>query len=174
MRVDRESAAAALAHGVAGGLRRLARGPLREIADVYVPFRLFEVDVARRGRHERAVLGLDAVAGTLDLYRFDRVPQAGELVDVTTRNRLDPTLSAADAHEIVGTRMKRLIYRRVGLLAAGWLGVEIQPVAAVVHVPYWVGLFGRRETASLVVMDAARRAIEGVKVRRLIGRWLTE
>jgi len=41
------------------------------------------------------------------------------------------------------------------------------------HVPYWVGFVGRGEAASLVVMDAVRRQIEGVKARRLIGEWLS-
>ena len=39
---------------------------------------------------------------------------------------------------------------------------------------YWLGFFGRRESASLVVMDAVRRQMEGVKLRRLVEQWITE
>ena len=46
-RISRDAAIEALAGGVAGGVRRLALGPLRSIADVYVPFALFQVIVQR-------------------------------------------------------------------------------------------------------------------------------
>jgi len=41
-----------------------------------------------------------------------------------------------------------------------------------IHVPYWLGFFGGRENASLEVMDAVRRQIEGAKARALFEDWL--
>jgi hypothetical protein len=172
--VEREEAVETFTHGIAGGVRRLALGPLRSVADIYVPFRVYQVSVARARNEERLVLGLDAVAGALDLYRFDDVPRSEDTAHVRTRNRLDPVLSTSAAHGILTTRVKRIVYQRVGFLAAARFRLDVQPVDEMLHVPYWVGFFGRGEAASLVVMDAVRRQIEGVKVRRLIGEWLSE
>ena len=171
--VEREEAVEAFTHGLAGGVRRLALGPLRSVADIYVPFRLYQVSVGRDRNEERLVLGLDAVAGALDLYRFDDVPRSADLVHVRTRNHLGPVLSTSAASGILTTRVKRIVYQRVGFLAAAPFRLDVQPVDQMLHVPYWVGFVGRGEAASLVVMDAVRRRIEGVKARRLIGEWLS-
>src|SRR5262245_44211281 len=69
-RVDRDEAIAAFASGVRGGVRRLLHGPLRSVAQIHLPFRLHEVTIRRGQRHEHMVIGIDAVAGVLDLYRF--------------------------------------------------------------------------------------------------------
>lgn len=173
-RVDRDGAVAAFASGLPGGVRRLIRGPLRSVAQIYVPFRLHEVTVRRGRRVERLLIGIDAVAGALDLYRFDESPSPNALLHVPTSNHIQPLLSAAAAREIVAARMQRVMYQRVGFLAIGACRLDVQPVSDIVYVPYWLGFFGRGEAASLVVMDAVRRQIEGVKMRRLIERWIME
>jgi hypothetical protein len=172
--VTREEAVKAFNDGLVGGMRRLALGPLRLLADVYVPFRLYQVTVGRGRRRETAVLGVDGVTGALDFYRFDVPPGPADLMDVCTRNHVEPVLVPAAADEIVASRVQRMMYGRVGFVAAPHVRLEVRPIDRTVHVPYWVGFFGRREAASLVVMDAVRRQIEGVKVRRLIGRWLSD
>ena len=171
-RVDRDGAIAAFTSGLAGGVRRLIRGPLRSVAQVYLPFRLHEVTVQRGRRLERLVIGIDAVDGVLDLYWFDESPSANALV-LSTPNHIQPLLPAPAARDVVVARMQRAMYQRVGFLAIGMCRLDVQTVGDVVYVPYWVGFFGRGETASLVVVDAVRRQIEGVKVRRLIERWIT-
>ena len=170
--VARDEAVDAFTHGVVGAVRWLALGPLRSIADVYVPFRLYEVITPSRPAARPLVLGVDAVAGALDLYRFDNIPRSADLVNLHTRNHVNAVLSSSAARDVLLARVQRLLYQRVGFLAAGRCHVDVQPVGDVIHVPYWVGFFGRRDTASLVVMDAVRRQIEGVKVRRLIAEWL--
>lgn len=171
--VTRDEAVNAFAAGLAGRARQLALGPLRSLADVYVPFRLYHVTVGCRRTHETTVLGVDAVTGALDLYRFDPAPRPADLMDVRTRNHVAPRLSAAAAHAIVASRVQRLMYGRVGFVAAPRVRLDVRPLDADLHVPYWAGFFGRGDCASLVVLDAVRREIEGAKVRRLIGRWLT-
>ena len=168
--VTRDQAVRAFADGLAGRARCLARGPLRAVADVYVPFRFYRVASGR----ERAslIVGIDAVTGALDLYRFDAVNDSARIVSVRTRNCIDPLLSSEAAADVLDARMKRLTYQRLGFLAGGRVRLEIESLEADLHVPYWAGFFGRGESASLVVMDAVRRQIEGVKVRRLIGDWL--
>ena len=170
-RVDRDAAIAAFARGVAGSLRRLQHGPLRSVALAHVPFRLHDVTVSRGRRIERMVIGIDAVAGALDLYRFDDAPPA-RVVQVPARNRLEPLLSTAAARDAVAAKVRRMVYQRSGFFAIGRWRVDAQPSGEVLYVPYWLGFFGRGETASLVVIDAVRRQIEGVKVRRLIEGWL--
>jgi hypothetical protein len=172
-RVDRDHAIAAFTSGVPGGVRRLIRGPLRSVAQIYLPFRLHDVTLRRGRRVERLLIGIDAVAGVLDLYRFDESPSPNALVRVPAANQMQPLLPAPAARDIVAARMQRVMYRRVGFLAIGACRLEVQPVGDVVYVPYWLGFFGRGEAASLVVIDAVRRQIEGAKVRQLIERWIT-
>jgi hypothetical protein len=50
--------------------------------------------------------------------------------------------------------------------------LEVRPIEGEVHVPSWAGFFGRSDRASLVVIDAVRRQVEGARVRRLIDQWL--
>jgi len=171
-RVTREQAVAAFRGGFAGAARRVALGPLRSVADVYVPFRLYRVTLQHAAHRQLLIVGLDAAAGILDLYAFDRVPDGSDVVEVETGNRLDAGLSTASAQDVLTTRVKRIAYERVGFLAAGRVNLEIDPLDALLHVPYWTGFFGRGDAASLVVMDAVRRQIEGAKARRLIGDWL--
>jgi hypothetical protein len=180
--VTRDEAIEAFAGGLAGRARCLTLGPLRSVADVYVPFRLFRVSIERCAASgaspatsvviDRAVLGVDAVTGALDFYRFDREPGPGDVVGVESRNGVGAALPDAALHEIAAGRVRRMVYGRRGFLVAGRIHVSVQPIEGDLHVPYWAGFFGRRETARIVVMDAVRRQIEGAKLRRLIGRWL--
>ena len=128
------------------------------------------VEVERPRRSDRrAASGARARRRRIDA---DGPPEATDLIDVWTRNHLEPILSTTAAHEVVAARVKRMTYQRVGFLAAGRVRVGVQPIDVRLHVPYWAGFFGRRDAASLVVMDAVRRQIEGAKVRRLITAWL--
>lgn len=170
--VTRDDAIKAFNDGVVGGLRRVALGPLRSVADLYVPFRLYHVTIGCGRTCETAVLGVDGVTGALDLYRFDTVPGSADLMDVCTRNHVAPALSAAAAGEIAASRVKRIVFGRVGFLAAPRVRLDVRPIEGEVHVPYWAGFFGRSDRASLVVIDAVRRQVEGAKVRGVIERWL--
>ena len=171
-RVTREQAIEIFRRGLAGGARRVARGPLRSVADVYIPFRLYVATLGRDARHEVLVLGVDAVAGVLDLYRFDHVPGADDVVQIFSSNHLEPILSTNTARDLLASRIRRMTYQRVGFLAGGPFQFDAEPIDAVLHVPYWAGFFGRSETASVVVMDAVRRQIEGAKLRRMVETWI--
>jgi hypothetical protein len=171
-RVDRDGAVGAFTGGLGGAFRRATYGPVRSVAEVYVPFLPFEVVIRRPRGVERVVLGVDAVSATLDLYRFDAASSGDDLTHVRTRNHLKPVVSVSTAHDAIVARMQRLIYQRAGFLAAGRCHVEAAAAGDVISIPYWVGFLGRRQTASLVVMDGVRGQIEGAKVRRLIEGWL--
>src|SRR5438128_12687024 len=85
-RIDRDEAVDAFTRGLSGAMRRVALGPVRSVADVYVPFRLFRIVVTRPRGDERMVLGIDAVTATLDLYRSDDPLPSNDLIHVATRN----------------------------------------------------------------------------------------
>ena len=173
-RVDQKAAISAFSGGLGGVFRRATYGPVRSVAEVYVPFLPFDVTIRRPRGVERVVLGVDAVSATLDLYRFDAAASGDDLTHVRTRNHLPPGVSLSAAHDAIVVRVQRLIYQRAGFLAAGRVHVEAAVAGDVISIPYWVGFLGRRETASLVVMDGVRGQIEGAKVRRLIEGWLGE
>jgi len=139
-----------------------------------VPFRIYRIDITDRARRQNDLIGLDAVSGALDLYRFERPLQDDELVRVQTPNHLAPLLPDNAAREIVTTRVERLTFQRTGFFAVSQLHVAVEPIAEsqMPYWPYWVGFFGSGEAARVVAMDAVRRTIEGDKVVRLLRRWL--
>lgn len=66
-------------------LRGIARGPLHAVADFYIPFRLFQVEISNRGNIDRRIFGVDAVEGSLTPYSFENLPTANEVItDVIT------------------------------------------------------------------------------------------
>jgi hypothetical protein len=158
--------------GAAGWSRRALLGPLRSIADVYVPFRLYRVGINNGAQTQTSIVGLDAITGLLDLYWFTATPSAGEIRHVDTLNYIPVALHEVAARRIVESRMQRLVFQRRGFFGVRPLHANVE-AAGTLHVPYWIGLFGRTERARLVVMDAVGGALEGAKVRRLIYEWLT-
>lgn len=170
--VSREEAIARFSpRGLAGTLRNLRQGPLRSVADVYVPFRLYQVEIANRSARQTSWFALDAVNGLLDLYQFEHLPEEAELVQVETRNRPAPRLDDAEAERLLGDKLRRIIFQ-MGFFRIRNLSFRPQLVPLDLHVPYWVGCYGARETVRLRVMDAVRRRIEGAKARAFFHSWL--
>jgi len=64
--VTREEAVQQFSGGAHGRLREVWSGPVRSVADFYIPFRIFEVEISNGGKKDRRILGLDAVTGSLD------------------------------------------------------------------------------------------------------------
>jgi hypothetical protein len=166
--VTKEEAIAAL-QGRAG----LMRGQLRQVADAYLPFRLYEVEVVNRGTSKTSLFAADAVSGVLDLYEFDAAPGESELVTVRTRNCPLARLEGPRALELLENKVRRAIFQ-TGFFRVRGLSIHARPLALEFHVPYWLGFFGRAERATLQVMDAVRRRFEGAKARAVFHDWLTE
>ena len=152
--------------------RWLCRGPLRSVAEVYIPFRLYQVEIKNAGKCDLRLLALDSVQGTLDLYGFDHVPEAHEFIEVETRNQPQPDVDAHRACELVVEKVHRLLFL-TGFFRIRDLAVVVKPLHFEFHVPYWVGFFGSGEHAQLAVLDAVRCSREGAKVRSLLQDWLT-
>lgn len=173
-RIDRDEAVDAFTRGLGGAVRRVALGPVRSVAEIYVPFRLFRIAVTRPRGDERMVLGIDAVTASLDLYRFDDPLPPSDLIHVRTRNHVTAAVSTSAAHDAVVARLRRIVYQRAGFFAGGSCHLDVRAIDDEISIPYWVGFLGRGNDASLVVMDGVRRQIEGAKVRGLIARWLAD
>jgi len=170
--VTREEATQQFSSGVLNGLREVAFGPLRSVADFYIPFQLFQIEILNSGKRDQRIFGLDAVNGSLDLYHFEQLPGEREVIYLETRNCSEPLLDEAQAKEIVIAKVQRLLFS-TGFFRVRDLHISAQPVAGEIYVPYWVGFRGRGPRVRFAVMDAVRRKLEGAKVRHLLQAWLT-
>jgi len=150
----------------------LVRGRLRQIAAVYLPFRLYQVEVANRGATVATLYAADTVSGVLDLYEFSAAPVESELQTVTTRNAPTPRLDQQLALELLENKVRRAIFQ-TGFFAVRALQIRTRALDCEFHVPYWLGFFGDGDRATLQAMDAVRRTFEGSKARAVFTDWLT-
>ncbi|MBI1750345.1 MAG: hypothetical protein HY234_00560 [Acidobacteria bacterium] len=169
--VTRAEALEEFHRGLSGFLRRARWGVLRSIAEAYVPFRLYRVEIVSGAVPQVSWFALDAVSGSLDLYQFDHRPEETELVRVETRNRPSSTLDDALAVRLLEDKIQRLIFQ-TGFFRVRHLQIRAELIPLDLHVPYWIGFYGRDETPRLHVMDAVRRRCEGAKARAFFERWL--
>lgn len=170
--VTREEAIEQLSGGVVGTLRSLLQGPIRSVADFYIPFILFQVTITNAGKSETQILGLDSVSGSLDLYYFEKLPDSSQLISTDTRNCPQPQLDPERGREIVGEKVRRLLFQ-TGFFRMRGLRIHAEALPGEWCVPYWVVFRGRGSRAYLSVLDAVRRKPEGAKVRQVLESWLT-
>jgi hypothetical protein len=171
--LTREAALRTLqARGPMGLIRRWARGPLRRLADVYVPFCLFRVEIDSGGRTQTRCFAFDSAFGVLDPYEFSRVSGDFETVTVRTRNALPATLDETAAAQNLTDKVRRLLYSQ-GFFRLRGMTIRVESSGETVHIPYWVGFYGSGQRASLCVLDAVRRRTEGEKIRDALTRWLS-
>jgi len=172
--VTREEAIAQFCpRGPIGWLQRMGFGRLHSVADFYVPFKLFQVEICNAGLRSTQILGLDAVTGSLDLYRFEQVPDPPSLMSVDTRNCPPVSLTDARAGELLVEKVQRALFSN-GFFRIQALRIVVSPLPDHVYVPYWVVFRGHGTRARMSVIDAIRRGFEGVKVRQLLQTWLLE
>ena len=157
--------------GPLGFARSLAYGPLRSIADFYIPFRVFEVAITNSGKTDHRLVAIESVIGMLDLYQFEHLPQDREIMDVTPRNCLEPRLEDDPAKKLLVEKLRRVLFSK-GFFKLRNLEISATPLPGDLHVPYWIGFRGRGERARITALDAMRRTLEGAKVPRLLEQWL--
>ncbi len=157
--------------GFVGMTRALRMGPLRSVADIYVPFSLYRVEIENGPRRQVRLFGLEAVCGALDLYAFDCLPGPSEMVRVETSNRPEPALREMRARAILLDKVRRLTFS-TGFFRLARLSIHAELVPLDLHVPYWLGFFGAGERARIAVIDAVRRCFEGAKAREFFQNWL--
>jgi len=156
--------------GLGALYRRIRVGPLRRIADAYVPFFLYRVRHELGNTQQTRFFAIDAVDGSLDLFEFPGVPADSQLVEVTTRNLLQPGLTEQRAEELLRDKVLRVIFQQ-GFFKLRESNLECirQPIE--LHLPYWLAFYGD-QTARCRVMDAVRRRIEGAKASAFFEEWL--
>ena len=152
-------------------LRQARQGPIQRLATVYLPFRVYRVAIHNGNLREDRVLAIDAVSGTLDLYRFEHPPSGAETVPVKTHNFPTGRLDADSLEEKLREKVQRTLFRR-GFFRLRDYRLEVAALPDEIHVPYWVAFRGRGEQAQIDVLDAVRSAPEGGKVKLLIEQWL--
>jgi len=170
--VTREEAVEHFSHGTMSLVRETMYGPLCSVAQCFVPFQLFRVEIRNAGRREQHIFGLDAVIGSLDLYRFEQLPGESEVVCVETRNHVPAALDEENGKDLVLAKVRRFLFS-TGFFRIRDLHLSAEAIPGELYVPYWVGFRGRGTSARLFVMDAVRRRMEGAKVRHLLRNWLT-
>lgn len=154
-----------------GLLRQITFGPLRAMADVYLPFRVHKVEIVNGAARQTRFFGVDAVSGALDLYGFETAPCEADLLNVETRNRPEPHFEEAHGREILTNKVRRLLFSE-GFFRLKDISIHAESALLEFHVPYWVGFFGREHDLHLSVLDAVRRRLEGPKISALLQRWL--
>jgi hypothetical protein len=170
--VTREEALEQFTEGLVGILRSTVSGPVRSVADFYIPFTLFEVTISNAGKQEKQILGLDSVSGSLDLYHFEKIPDSSELVSLDTRNSPSALLDMDRAREMMVDKVRRVLFQK-GFFRMRDLHIEAAPLPGELCIPYWVAFRGRGTAARISALDAVRRKPEGAKVRQLLQAWLT-
>lgn len=151
---------------------RFRRGPLRRVADAYVPFWPYRVRYQMNGIVSTRIFALDAVHGLLDPFEFPRPPRQEEMSIIETRNRMPALLDAGAAEELLRTSVLRLLFLQ-GFFKLRTVSLEIERIPLELHMPYWLAFYGRSESAAIRVMDAVRRRIEGAKAASFFKEWLT-
>jgi hypothetical protein len=157
--------------GAGGLLHRLGTGGLRSVADVYVPFQVYEVEIVDGPRRKRSWFALDAVNGSLDLYHFEQLPAGGDLVSVETRNRPPVALGEDRALALLEDKLRRHVFQ-AGFFRVRDLRLRTARVPLDLHVPYWIGFYAAGSGVRLRVLDAVRSRFEGAKARALFEAWL--
>jgi hypothetical protein len=169
--VTREEAIRHFSVGVANWATEWTRGPLRSLAELYIPYQVFQVRIRSAGREQNQTFAMDAVRGVLDLYQMPALSSDSEFLNTQTRNLLPVGLDKATAEEKLIGKVRRMIFTR-GFFRVRNLEIEAIPLPGEICVPYWVGFRGSRDAVQLSVLDAVRRRPEGAKVRRLVEEWL--
>ena len=149
---------------------RLRSGPLRRIADVYVPYWLYRVQYNMSRAAHSTLFAIDAVNGSLDLFTFPRIPGPEDFVGIHTRNLVAPSLQPSAAEALLRQKVLRVIFQQ-GFFKVRDLNLEITRKLIELHVPYWRGFYGNA-VARCRAMDAVRRRIEGAKATALFESWL--
>src|SRR5437868_12174042 len=159
------------------GLRRwsLLRDlrPLRSVAELYLPFRFYRVFIRRGNTLDTRCMALDLLSGSLDPFTFDSEPGESDTHLTISKNHPPAILDDPKARHILTTKIQRVLFQS-GFFRMKSLDIQLEPVIDCLHMPYWVGFFGAKEAASIQILDATRRVMEGNKLRRFVHEWLAE
>lgn len=169
--VTREEAIRYFSEGLFNSAAEMIRGPVRSLAELYIPYRLFQVKIYSAGREQNQIFALDAVHGALDLYQLPSTTDDEHFLTLETRNVVPVGLNPLQASEKLVEKVRRMVFTR-GFFRVRDLKIEAIPRSGEICVPYWACFRGSSDRVHLAVLDAVRRRSEGAKVRRLVEEWL--
>jgi hypothetical protein len=169
--VTREEAIRHFSDGLFNGAAQFIRGPVRALAELYIPYRLFQVKISSAGREQNQTFALDAVRGLLDLYQLPALTADDQFLTLETRNVVPVGMSASQSAERLIEKVRRMVFTQ-GFFRVRDLKIEAIPLSGEICVPYWVCFRGSGAQVHLAVLDAVRRKSEGAKLRRLVEEWL--
>ena len=141
--------------GLADILRTTASGPLKSVADFYIPFQLFRVEMVNAGKRDLRLFRLDAVNGSLDLYSFDHSRASGKSSIWKPPTIQSPCWTKPRPGKLLSPRCSACFLP--GLFRVRNLQISAEQVAGEIYIPYWVGFRGRGVPVRFVVMDAVRK-----------------
>jgi hypothetical protein len=159
------------ASGTLGVFHRWLRGPLRGIAEIYLPYRLYKVTLEDRRVRSLRYYAMDAAAGTLDPYEFVTLPKPEAWAEVQTRNLHPVKLEESETRKLTLEKVRRLLFSR-GFFQLVNPQISAELVKPEFYIPYWAGFYGNDQNVRVTVMDGVRQTIEGSKVRQLVQAWL--
>lgn len=150
---------------------RMTAGRLQQIAEAYVPYQFYEVSYVMARAPQTRLFAMDAVDGSLDLFEFPQLPSCQQLVTMDTRNRVEPSLSAGAADELLREKALRIIFQQ-GFFKVREASLHFSRKPDIVHLPYWLGFYANGGIVRCRVMDAVRRRVEGAKASAFFEQWL--
>ncbi|HEY8716095.1 MAG TPA: hypothetical protein VIM00_12015 [Candidatus Acidoferrum sp.] len=157
--------------GISSMLWRVKAGSLQRIADAYVPYQFYEVNYTMARAPHTRLFAMDAVDGSLDLFEFPKIPGRENLLELTTRNCVEPCLSPSASEEMLREKVLRIIFQQ-GFFKMRETTLKFTSLPELVHLPYWLGFYSSGELVRCRVMDAVRRRIEGAKASAFFEQWL--
>jgi hypothetical protein len=150
---------------------RMTAGRLQRIAEAYVPYQFYEVSYVMARAQQTRLFAMDAVDGSLDLFEFRQLPSQQQLVTTDTRNRVEASLPAGAADELLREKALRAIFQQ-GFFKVREASLNFVRRPDIVHLPYWLGFYSNGGVVRCRVMDAVRRRIEGAKASAFFEQWL--
>jgi hypothetical protein len=172
--VDRELAMRSFAPaGPLGMFRRWRTGKLLGISDIYLPYRLYRVNVEDVRLRNTRFLAVDAISGALDPYEFAEPSLPGLSIEVETRNCLPVRLVETETHALVLEKIRRMLFSG-GFFRLAKPVITAEMMGTAFYIPYWAGFYGGPQDVSVQVLNAVRGTIEGSKVSGLVKAWLLE
>src|ERR1700738_4863737 len=121
---------------------RMTAGRLQRIAEAYVPYQFYEVSYVMARAPQTRLFAMDAVDGSLDLFEFPQLPSQQQLVTMDTSNRVEASLSAGAADELLREKALRVIFQQ-GFFKVREASLNFSRRPDIVHLPYWLGFFAR-------------------------------
>jgi hypothetical protein len=154
-------------------LRRWLNPPLRGMAEIYLPYRLYKVTVEDRGVRRARYYAIDAASGALDPYEFVNLPEPHEWTEVEARNCYPVRLAENETRSLAVQKLRRLLFSR-GFFRLAYPQLTAELINPEFYLPYWVGFYGDEQSVNLKVLNAVRETMEGSKIRHLLQAWLLE